>query len=84
MFLVFCTINMQANISIAMVCMVNSTAYTTRVDGNESVTILGHSSPGCMKKENVQDLGMHVIFTFSPHSIPLRVSIYGHQKCKVL
>ena len=75
---------MQANISIAILCMVNSTAYTTSVVGNESAATIGHGSPGCMKKENVQDLGMHVIFTFSPHSIPPRASIYGHQKCKVL
>uniref|UniRef100_A0A914CSH8 Uncharacterized protein n=1 Tax=Acrobeloides nanus TaxID=290746 RepID=A0A914CSH8_9BILA len=49
-----------------MVCMVNSTAYTTRAAENESVATLGHSSPGCMKKENVQDLGMHGTYLWTP------------------
>ena len=63
MFLVFVAVNMRTNIGIAMVCMVNSTAYTTHKYDNTSGSIVPRN-PECQKVESadeIEDLGYHVI-----------------------
>jgi hypothetical protein len=63
MFLVFCALNMKTNIGIAMVCMVNSTAYTTTTYDNGSMVNLATKNPACIKTQNpgeIEDLGYHV------------------------
>uniref|UniRef100_A0A914E0C6 Inorganic phosphate cotransporter n=1 Tax=Acrobeloides nanus TaxID=290746 RepID=A0A914E0C6_9BILA len=62
MFVVLCALNMRTNIGMAMVCMVNSTAYTTKNFQNESFSTLNSSNSVCQKVTNpdhVKDLGYH-------------------------
>uniref|UniRef100_A0A914E5P2 Inorganic phosphate cotransporter n=1 Tax=Acrobeloides nanus TaxID=290746 RepID=A0A914E5P2_9BILA len=60
--MVFCAINLRTNIGIAIVCMVNSTAYTSKAYDNGSVIIVESRNPECVNKNNqegVEDLGYH-------------------------
>lgn len=68
MFMVFCAINLRTNIGIAIVCMVNSTAYTSKAYDNGSTIIVESRNPECVNKNNqegVEDLGYHVNFNLS-------------------
>lgn len=63
MFVVLCALNMRSNIGIAMVCMVNSTAYSTKSYENASFSFSASESSTCQKvknSENVKDLGYQV------------------------
>jgi hypothetical protein len=70
---------------MAMVCMVNSTAYTTNIHDNNSLLIETSKNPKCQHVKNpdvVKDLGYHVsLFVYLKKL--LRVPIYGIHKCKV-
>ena len=63
MFVLLCALNMRTNIGMAMVCMVNSTAYTTNIHDNNSLLIETSKNPKCQHVKNpdvVKDLGYHV------------------------
>uniref|UniRef100_A0A914EEZ0 Uncharacterized protein n=1 Tax=Acrobeloides nanus TaxID=290746 RepID=A0A914EEZ0_9BILA len=60
--MVFCAINLRTNIGIAIVCMVNSTAYTSKAYDNGSAIIVESRNPEYVNKNNqegVEDLGYH-------------------------
>uniref|UniRef100_A0A914CRG5 Major facilitator superfamily (MFS) profile domain-containing protein n=1 Tax=Acrobeloides nanus TaxID=290746 RepID=A0A914CRG5_9BILA len=68
MFLVFVAVNMRTNIGIAMVCMVNSTAYTSHKSVNISSSIAPRN-PECQKPvspDEVEDLGYHGTYLWTP------------------
>ena len=61
MFVVLCALNMRSNIGIAMVCMVNSTAYSTKSYENASFSFSASESSTCQKVKNSEkDLGYQV------------------------
>lgn len=54
-YVLFCGINMRTNIGMAMVCMVNSTAYSTKIDENNLNLTGAEENINCKRKQSIEN-----------------------------
>ncbi|VDM39069.1 unnamed protein product [Toxocara canis] len=78
----FCSTSMRADLGMAMVCMVNSTAYTTLAQGNHSSASKPSIPNSCQRDENPESMinagyNGHLLWSPTMQSMLFSATYYG-------